>query len=81
MVASFVLLNEKILHNNATLQDPTPKDVFFLAGKSSVKMTLIYSLSAARSVGVYPVYGLVLDLYMMNNEDGKSMRTMDIYEL
>ena len=44
-------------------------------------MTLIYSLSAARSVGVYPVYGLVLDLYMMNNEDGKSMRTMDIYEL
>lgn len=29
MVASFVLLNEKILHNNATLQDPTPKDVFF----------------------------------------------------
>ena len=53
--------------------------MFFLAGKS-VKMTLIYSLSAARSVGVYPVYGLVLDLYMMNNEDGKSMRTMDIYE-
>ena len=33
MVASFVLLNEKIWHNYATLQDPTPKDVFFFGGE------------------------------------------------